>query len=69
MSDDVELMREAISLAEEAARVGEVPIGCVVVDIGAAGSVDSCERAGCVASSLLGTCPRGLVRWVISVES
>jgi tRNA(adenine34) deaminase len=33
MSDDVELlMREAISLAEQAARVGEVPIGCIVVD-------------------------------------
>jgi tRNA(adenine34) deaminase len=30
--DDADLMREAIALAEEAARVGEVPIGCVVVD-------------------------------------
>src|SRR5687768_5146710 len=32
MTDDATLMREAISLADAAAAMGEVPIGCVVVD-------------------------------------
>jgi tRNA(adenine34) deaminase len=32
MPDPVELMRQAVALAEHAASIGEVPIGCVVVD-------------------------------------
>ena len=32
MSDSEPMMRQAIALAREAAAIGEVPIGCVVVD-------------------------------------
>ena len=45
MSLDAEpLMRQAIALAREAAAIGEVPIGCVVVDVTGAVIGRGCNR-------------------------